>query len=254
MKALAWLPNTIDKIVTTYTAPGDSVLLLAAPTPDGEPDGECGQATTAGRCQSVSGMPPGLIDAAETAARLGRPTEVRTADHVADARPAAAQPPAAPESADRPARRSADSPPTAHRLATPPDRPTGSGTDPVEAVIAIVDPHATDWILTLPWHALVTPTGILAFITHGDHVDGRWTDPSSLLAHTARHAGLAEIDRIALLEVPIRDGALASPAASWAAMTLTAPTGEPRHARVHSDLLIFAHPQPEEHGTKEGSR
>jgi hypothetical protein len=249
----AWLLNTIVKVVNTYTMPGDQVLLLAGPTPCGDPKGGRGQ-FAAGRRESVSGMLPGLIEAAGTAARLGRPTEACTTEHVVGVRSAAARPPSDPKLAHRPTPQSADSEPTDHRPARHQDGPTESGTDRFDAVIVMVDPRATDWVLTVVWNTLLAPSGILAFITHSDHVAGRWTDPSILLAQTARHAGLAEIDRIALLEVPVRDGALASPASSWAAMTLTAPTGEPRHVRVHSDLLVFAQPQPEEHHAEQERR
>ncbi|QXE33891.1 hypothetical protein KQY30_05900 [Streptomyces sp. GMY02] len=118
-------------------------------------------------------------------------------------------------------------------------------------MIAMVDPQATKWVPTVAWTELLARSGVLAFITHGDCIDGHRTEPHSLLAQLARHAGLAEIDRIALLEVPIRDGALADQTPVTAPEPAIAGTGMPRHVRVHSDLLVFARPGAAETGTRQ---
>ncbi|MCT9084462.1 hypothetical protein [Streptomyces fulvoviolaceus] len=212
-----WLLTAIVRIVTTYTTPGHRVLLLAAPAQVGRLGAERDQLASC-RPASASDQLPGLVEAAAVAARLGRSIEVRVAGSVVGVW-----------------RRES----------------TASTVDHFDAIVTAVDPQSADWTLAVPWSTLLAPSGTLSFITHGDQVQGRWADPFGLLIHLARHTGLAEIDRIALLEVPIQDGTLASRRGRSAGVTLTTPSATPHHARVHSDLLVFALPRtpdPTENG------
>lgn len=240
----ATLSNAIAQIVTTYTVPGDRVLLLAAPVPSAPAVGA--RRTAPAGQESVTGPVPGLLDAAWTVVRLGRIVESRTAAAVSHADAAYTDSPDGPESAPRLIHQSAAPAPTGPGPAPCADRPTEWGPNCFDVAITAIEPDATDWAGAVPWDALLTPSGLLAVITHGDYVGGRWVDPCSAVRRIADRAGLAEIDRIALLEVPIRDGALDVPVATRAARPLTASAGLPRHARVHSDLLIFTRPRGEE--------
>jgi hypothetical protein len=67
-------------------------------------------------------------------------------------------------------------------------------------------------------------------------------DPGSLIAATMRRAGLAGIDHVALLEVPIRGSALIAPpgAAMASRGRLGTATPGPLHERIHSDLYLYA--------------
>lgn len=92
---------------------------------------------------------------------------------------------------------------------------------------------------------LLASSGLLAFITHSDRQGGRLIDPAGLLTRTARNAGLPPLDRVALLQIPIRDGALAPEPAPPAVLPVDdepfAPV--PWRMRVHADLLLFARPR-----------
>ncbi|GAB3474346.1 hypothetical protein [Amycolatopsis cihanbeyliensis] len=87
-------------------------------------------------------------------------------------------------------------------------------------------------------------------ITHGDRSRDRLTDPADSLVRAAHRAGLRYLDRIALLRIPVRDGALAvaSPATHPRPQAPARPAATPaRHTQVHDDLLVFSRqPAPTE--------
>jgi hypothetical protein len=103
-------------------------------------------------------------------------------------------------------------------------------------VIAAVDPRARRPTPTLGWADLLHPDGVLAVITHSDSSAGRLIDPTDMVVRAARPAGLAYLDHIALLEVPLRHGS----AASATPLPLRRNRRTTRAIRVHSDLLIFS--------------
>lgn len=237
-----WLLNAIVTIVVLYTERGQRVLLLAPPANSGE--NTAPWATHSGQ-ESGSGLLTGLIDAAQTAARLGRTIHARAAQPACSPCSGAAVGPIGRESGHRFLRQSAGQ--SADPAPTPAD-PTG-GTSPTalgpgrfHAVITVVDPRAADWVPGTPWGDFLAPDGTLAFITHSDYDEGQLIDLGSLLADTTHRAGLAGIDHVALLEVPIRRSTLTAPPNAG-----TAPRGRPgkaatgpRHERVHSDLYLYA--------------
>lgn len=240
-----WLLTAIVKIVTTYTQPGQRVLLLD-PAPYLAPP--TSRSATGGRTPSSPGPYVGLREAGWTVVRLGRGVQTQTAIAPAD--------PIGEHSGDRLAesesglRPNTDNPttdqpaaPTAHRRAGPDPTATGFGPDRYDLVITVAEPCVLDWFHPADWAGLLTSTGTLAVITRSDHSRGRLTDPASSLVPAALHAGLRYLDRIALLRVPIRDGAIAvtmtarSPRPQSAARLITTPA---RHTQVHDDLLVFA--------------
>jgi hypothetical protein len=101
-------------------------------------------------------------------------------------------------------------------------------------IITVVDPRAPDWVRTPAWGDRLQPNGVLATITHGDHDAGVWLDPAPVIVAAAKHAGLAYLDHVALLEAPVRDGRLTiSPAPAAGPLT---------PVRAHADLYLFTRP------------
>ncbi|WP_216209799.1 hypothetical protein [Amycolatopsis aidingensis] len=243
-----WLLTAVIKIVTTYTQPGQRVLLLA-PSPFGGSPRSHPPATVRTRLQH--GPYDGLLEAGWTVVRLGRGIQTQTAgappeadtDHPTDhlVNPTV-------ESASGP-RPHPDSPdPDDHARPSPtgrpgPDRrPTGQGPDRFALIITAAEPPTLDWLRPTDWANALTPTGALTIITHSDHSRGRLGDPAGPVVTAAHHAGLRYHDRIALLRVPVRNGALAdSPVDAGGPSRpphgpLTAPV---RHTQAHDDLLVF---------------
>lgn len=239
-----WLLTAVIKIVTTYTQPGQRVLLLdpapyLAPPASWSPTGRPSQARP--------GPYAGLPEAGWTVVRLGRGVQTQTAfahpDPVDEPAGAAA---VESESGLRP---NPDSPTTNQPARPSTDRRTGSdptttgvGPDRYDLVITVADPSTLDWFRPADWAGLLTPTGTLAVITHGGRSRDRLTDPAGSLERAAHRTGLRYLDRIALLRVPVRDGALAvaTPAPHPRLPGPARPPATPaRHSQVHDDLLVF---------------
>lgn len=253
-----WLLIAVVKIVTTYTQPGQRVLLLD-PAPYLEPS--TSRSTTARRSPARPGPYAGLREAGWTVVRLGRGVQTHTA--VAPTDPIGARSgegSAESESGLRPNNTS----PTADRTNVPtalcrpgPDS-TATGFDPdrYDLVITAAEPPVLGWFHPTDWAGLLTPNGTLAVITRSDHSRGRLTDPASSLGSAAHHAGLRYLDRIALLRVPIRDGVLAvgTSARNARPKSPVGPIATPvRHTQVHDDLLVFTRqPAPAEAADGEG--
>ena len=251
-----WLLTAVIKIVTTYTQPGQRVLLL-----DPAPflASSASRPATTVRNRPRRGPYAGLHEAGWTVVRLGRGIQTQTAV----ARPEQFDAPpgnAAVESESGPGL-PADSPSTGRLVGPSADRRPGSdltttGHDPdlYDLIITAAEPRTLDWLRPTDWASLLTPTGTLAVITHGDCSSGRLVDPVGSLVHVAHHAGLRYLDRIALLHVPIRDGALTAPAP--AARHRSQPssgssTTSVRHALAHEDLVVLTR-QPATSGTAHG--
>lgn len=240
-----WLLTAVIKIVTNYTQPGQRVLLLD-PAPYLAPPAQW--PATAVRTRPWRGPYAGLLEAGWTVVRLGRGIQTQTA--VALPNPVGEHPvdtPAESESgpglpADGP---TADHPvgPSADRVADPDPAATAHGPDRYDLIITAAEPHTLDWFHPTDWTGLLTPNGTLAVITHGDRSNGRLADPAGALVRTAHHAGLRYLDRIALLRVPVRDGALAAATPTTRDGSQASPgrsTTAIRHTQVHDDLLVFA--------------
>ncbi|MDQ0777193.1 hypothetical protein QF026_005659 [Streptomyces aurantiacus] len=232
---------TQDPVVATYTRPGHRVLLLAPPIGPHIPIPDWATPGT----RAEGGLLPALIEAAGTASRLGRTLEAVTAAADFDVRAAADAAAPWPQSVHRLPPESVHPAPTGHRLVRRRRRPTAVGPDRYDAVIALVDPHHPEWVPDVPWDSLLVPPGVLACITHSDHRRGRLIDPSGLVTRAARSAGLAPLDHVALLQLPVRDGALApEPDMPAVLPTDDAPCAPaPWHIRVHADLLLFSRPR-----------
>jgi len=192
-----WLPAAVERLVVTVSRPGDPVLLLTEPPP-GQParpvepgDDELGE---------------GLAACAGTVARLGRRVQIRTA--------------------------SADASPRWAGSACGPERVAGPGPDPDRfvLVVTVVEPTRLGWFTRIDWGGLLGVGGTLAVVSRCESLGGWLIDPSVELAAAVGRGGLALLDRIVLLEIPL--DRLDRPAAPI-------PNGVIAQ-RVHSDLLLFS--------------
>lgn len=240
-----WLGRTIVTLVTTYTRPGDRVLLLAPPISTRLP---------ARMPDSARAADPyaGLTEAVWTVTRLGRSVDTATGATPPDYR---GDPPAAlgqddhrSGSGPRPTRLglrspAATHPGSEHRLARVEHRP---GTD-FDLIITAVHPDATDWFSDTDWDSVLTSAGMLAVITYGDRRHGRLVDPMAVIAATFRSQWRGVLDHIAVLteHVPGTSNkavvASAPPApAPAAARNASEVAVDPMPMRsVHHDLLLI---------------
>ncbi|GLZ32108.1 hypothetical protein Lesp02_42960 [Lentzea sp. NBRC 105346] len=163
-----WLLTAVAKTVTTYTQPGQRVLLL-------HPAPYLTSSVTSARSQPQLSLCAGLHEAGWTVVRLGRGVQTHT--------------PIAPSAEQRDV-----------GLVE-----SESGPDRYELVLAAADPTALDWFRPSGWADMLTPAGTLAVITRGVRSGGRFIDPAERLVHAAHEAGLRYLDRIALLHVPLRE-------------------------------------------------
>ncbi|WP_216215730.1 hypothetical protein [Amycolatopsis aidingensis] len=228
-----WLGRTIVTLVTTYTRPGDRVLLLTPSAPLHAPRRACGR--------PHDGSPyAGLAEAVWTVARLGRGADTATA----------APPPDDPREHSDPAERTAGEsgprprlsrlglhpatdpgPESAHR----PRHAGGRTRGTFDLIITAADPHATDWLAHTAWDTLRTPHGLTAIVTHSDMRAGRLVDPQPAIVRTLSHHGLQWSDHITVLDTPVPDPAPGGPAPA------VADTAPPVRT-VHHDLLLFGRP------------
>jgi hypothetical protein len=234
-----WLLNAVIKIVTTYSTPGDRVLLLAPP-----PSGA--QSSRPRYVPRRSGPYCGLLEAAWPVVRLGRRIQTRTAGAEPDLLGRDVISPTS-ESGPGPHRTSPDSD-SRHATA---DRDSGwsaTETDPVadrvDLIITAAENDGLDWLRPADWAGVLARTGFLCVITRGDHSRSRLADAAGPLVRAAHHAGLRYLDRIALLRTPIRNSALAvpSPATEGRTESQRGSAMTPvLHTQVLDDLLVFAH-------------
>ncbi|MDX8031690.1 hypothetical protein SK803_15805 [Lentzea sp. BCCO 10_0856] len=237
----SWLLTAVVKIVTTYSQPGQRVLLLEPAT---HLSAFGPRTANDGHGQSRPGPYAGLHEAGWTVVRLGRGIQTQTAV----AHPEQVSEHLDAESGTGP--RGSISSPTTDRLSAPssdadsePDPALSKlSPDSYDLVIAGAEPGVLDWLRPASWSSVLTPTGILAVITQGDRSGNRLVDPASSLVRAADRVGLRYLDRIALLRAPVRDGALGVAAST--SHTRSHISTRPfatlvRHVQVHDDLLVF---------------
>jgi hypothetical protein len=120
-----------------------------------------------------------------------------------------------------------------------PEPPGSSGGSPstqdlFRLVIVTFDPDGPDRFDPSNWARTLDSRGRIAVITHSHHLHGGWVDPGPALLADSRRAGLARLDHVVLLQVPVRTVADATSASSQGA------DENPRTAvTVHADLYVF---------------
>ncbi|MFC5108969.1 hypothetical protein [Kibdelosporangium philippinense] len=239
-----WLLTAVIKIITTYSTPGDRVLLLA-PSPLVASRGIAGLPAT--RAPRRPGPYAGLLEAAWPVVRLGRGVQT------AITRPPDEPRPGTPSSADRsesgPGFAEPDPDHTAFTridasviISDSGERPDGL----FDVIITAAESRTLARTRVTAWSRLLTPAGILAAITHSDH-NGPWLqDSTGALVRAAQQDGLRYLDHIALVRIPIKHSALDGPArASGNVDPSSDPAGSPaRGARAHADLYVFGRSAP----------
>ncbi|MBL7520637.1 hypothetical protein I6A84_21730 [Frankia sp. CNm7] len=89
----------------------------------------------------------------------------------------------------------------------------------------------------MPWVSLLALPGLLAVITHAESHGGWLVDPIVDITAAAFDSGLALVDRIVLVEVPLQDLLSADAAGSGRFDDSPGPIAM---RRACSDLLVFA--------------
>jgi hypothetical protein len=204
--AAAWPVRIIETITTSFSAPGDRVLLAPWPTAEEAAD----RATGADELNAA-------LDAVHTLGRHPAITKLEplTANEVPISGEAASAWLSADERVDL--------------VIT--SLPPGRGADGAAEAVAIAAARALAF------------GGILAVYTHSDWSSGRLTDPSGPMIAAAQNADLLYLQHIVTLHTPIRYGRL-QPLTTTDPTDLAPGGQEPAapttHARVHGDVLIFA--------------
>lgn len=230
----AWLLAAVVKIVTTYSRPGQRVLLVEPPPGTTR---STRRLSAALRTRPLRNPYGGLLEAAWTVTRLGRSIQTRTAGPPPDLVDHAqidqwiGPGPAGPE--------------RDNRWGQPSDCQPGPGVTtigpephPVDLIITAAEPQALDGLRPADWADRLDLGGTLTVITHGDQSPGRFTDPAGPLVHAAHRAGLYYRDRITLLRTPLL-GAVHIGLPSRSRTPHEHATAPVPHIQAHADLFVF---------------
>ncbi len=198
--AASWLLAAVERLLTRTTLPGESVLLLSDPATPG-----------------AFGDREELAAVTRVVRRLARAVHIRTAIPF---HPDAAGSETGPRRG-----------PDADRAGGGPEPAPTSTSDPDESslILVAIPPAATADVDLAALAGLLAPTGILAILTHQDHRGGVLLDPTGALTLAAGAAGLAPVDRIVVVQIPLEE--TVRPASPLPASAVG--------ARVHCDLLLF---------------
>ncbi|SER90952.1 hypothetical protein [Actinokineospora terrae] len=253
-----WPVALVERIVTSFSDPGARVVLLAEPVQARHP-----------RPAWIG--PGGVVDHAPDTAPEPGLAEARAAVERLERAPWIERLPLASSlsgGASRPfwADLVTDSDTTSATVPPPPEVVSPDGPDTALATADLVVAHLTPGRLGVPLAdvaALVAARllrvgGVFVVLTHCDWSSGRLTDPTGEVVAAGQTADLLYLQHIVALHAPIRDGHFLHPdpthdgrqdAGGGADEGHRARVrGLPSpHARVHSDLLVFA--QPHEHRT-----
>ncbi|MDI5969856.1 hypothetical protein POF50_011000 [Streptomyces sp. SL13] len=246
-----WMLNAAERIVEHYSPAGGRVLILAATAVPEDPRTRGMLNDDAAARHRGRRMIP-LMEIAAAGARLGRRLEVRLHDE--------------PESgpANIPTEPDRDSHAPMPGMVLPPESDLGPdsglsavgpgdaadratttlsdpGADRFDTVILIAHKPAPVAVPSVTWSHLLRPGGALAVITHGYASGNREGSLGTALRRSAAADGLVQIDRIPLLEEPIRHGAPAP-----GRPTSFAEHDGPPWPRRHADLFLFTMPSARE--------
>lgn len=230
-----WLERAVVKIVTTYTQPGQRVLIVSPPPPETTPPR---WTTTARRWP-----PDPYQDLPETnwvIARLGRSAQTTLATHPHGDPSGPRRTVAAPRVRDaRAGRRAVDEAPRPgghdHTISggDPAGPATGRGVGCFDLIVTAADPRDHTWFTRRDWRALLRPGGTLTVITHSDTSDGSLVDPHTSIEATLSDNQMVVLDHIVLAHhrpAEARDVLAARPGrVGWKPL---------RHPRGHHDLLV----------------
>ncbi|MGA6164160.1 hypothetical protein [Amycolatopsis magusensis] len=216
-----WLGHAIITLVTTYTHPGDRVLLLTPPAP-----------TRPRREQPYAG----LAEAVWNVARLGRGADTATAAAAPDHAPGLADPSRV-TGAESASRRRLSRPgqaatsESAAESARSPQRADRRPGDRFALIITAVCPDSTDWLSHTDWNTLIAHRGLIAVLTHGHQDGSRLQRPQPPVVNTLGDGGFRVLDHIAVLDAPLA-----------------------RSGRIHHDLFLLSRSTNDELGNKAAGR
>ncbi|NUT52793.1 MAG: hypothetical protein HOV94_36730 [Saccharothrix sp.] len=274
----AWPAQLVEKIVSSFSRPGEQVVLLPWPTTD-EPRPRPAPVGADGVIDHAPDTEPnpGLADAVRTVERLDRGVRV---EHVPDASATTAPAPRSLRAdLDGNTGRACVTAPT-----TPPDcveaDPRHHTTTPIgsaDLVVTTLHPrHNRDSgadRVALFAARLLRVGGILAVLTHCDWTTGELTDPTGAVVTAGQNADLLYLQHIVAVHAPVRDGRFHLPdthpdhhpdgspdrADTGAPQTrarhraLVRGLPEP-HRRIHSDVLVLVQPHDHQPPTDTPSR
>jgi hypothetical protein len=249
----SWPASVVAKVVTAFTDPGASVVLMPWPVPEPNTPGATGgdpARPVADRSERE------LTDALSVVRGLDRTAQLIRIQ----LGPGAHHPVSRPYWADL----VGDPQPLGDTATTPPPGrcPTAapSGLDVAAAgadlIITSLRPEharqgASDQIAAAAARWLRTG-GVLAVLTHCDWSTGELVDPTGPVVAAAQNADLLYLQHIVVVHAPVRDGQFVIHSVPPSPDTTedrwpraTAPGMPTQHRRIHSDLLTFG--QPHDH-------
>lgn len=228
----AWPEPILERLITTLTAPGDRIALLAPDYSAAElPDPIYGTAaravvptgTLAAAAETIEahdrlpylaarGSGTGGQHAVPYWARFVHPTPAGSAVHTTTGSGAE---------------------PDLEDLGAPPLPGHSQAAGTAALVVAPVAPEGVGEAFGTAAAGLLRPGGTLAVITHCDRDGGRLRDPSGSIVAAAQNADLLYLQHVVALHHPIHGGRIG-------ADRTAAPSRRPsRHSRVHSDVYLF---------------
>jgi hypothetical protein len=232
-----WPTAILTKIVTSFSVPGDRVILLHGPARTGgltdhspavEYDAELATALAA-----INDLhrAPRMIHLGLNAMASGSASQSLCADQLSTSD-------------------SAHSPRIDPVPGSTPDAAAirqDTATADADLIITSLHPqHSGSCIadyMTLLAARLLPVGGLLAVLTHSDWSSGELLDPTGPLVAGAQHADLLYLQHVVALHTRIRDG---QPPSATTVTTTPSARGRgfvPPHRRVSSDVLVFAQPR-----------
>ncbi len=232
-----WPTTILTKIITSFSAPGDQIVLLHNPA----------------RTGGLMDHSPAVESDAEVATALAAIKDLHRTSQVIHWEPTATASTSSSPLSGADQLITLDSPdfPRTDPLpgSTPDVAATHLDTTTADADLIITSlppqhsgPCPTDHITLLAAH-LLRVGGILAVLTHSDWSSGELLDPTGHLVACAQNADLLYIQHIVALHTPVHCGQLHSTPTVDQTPEAYGPGMAPPHRRISSDVLVFAQPQ-----------
>lgn len=232
--------EVVAQAVTSFSAPGEQVGVLAWPTPAAVTDTGAAGVVAASLADAVPGTSRWWTTAITALGRRPIPLRLAASDGPETGPPALLL--------DRPDPTPAPPHPTAAGDAASTRRVDVDGqVGPIDLIITEVAPGAVDETtagrVTLAAAGALRRRGVLVVLTHCDHQDGVLIDPGAVLVTAGQNADLLYLQHIVAVRAPIRtDGDHPHPASPPGEGPDGGAAAGP-HRRVHSDVYVLAHQQ-----------
>lgn len=241
----SWPAPVVAEVVTSFTDPGASVVLLPWPVPQPTPPGSTGHAPA----RPVPDGPEGELSEALGVVRgLDRTVHLIRIEPGPDTHHPVSRPYWTDLVGDpRPRGDTTTTPPPDRCPATTPGGlDTAAGVDLV--ITSLRPEHAGDATSDQVARAAarwLRTGGVLAVLTHCDWSQGELVDPTGPVVAAAQNADLLYLQHIVLVHAPICDGQFVIDPTPGSQPRTNAPAMSAPHRRIHGDLLAFG--QPHDH-------